>query len=586
MPDGTTFITLEKIDTMIYRAAIYARVSTDRQEEDGTSLVTQVKKCLEYCQQKGYLVAEIHIYRDIWTGAEYRERPELTKLRAAARNKEFDVVVFYAFDRLSRNQVHQAVIIDDLQYNGVGIECVTESFDESALGQFMRSAHGFAAELEREKIRERSFRGMMDRFQNGKLAGGGQPAYGYQWNEKHTDWLVNDTALQVDGVVKGDEKGDPWTEKRIVQRVYVMVDLGMSNRSIADTLTREGIPTRKGGKVWQLSTLNKILNNPCYIGQGVANKWRDIKRPGRSPILVKRPPEDHMPLAEGTIPPIIDRETFERVQQKLKRNKELATRNNRHAKVALLRCGLVICGNCGEVMHVQQLPVGPAYTCRKGRGKTKHKSPGIKVELLDAAAWKFVTESLKDQAMIEKRVEALKAEIHDETQYELEPVEREIERLLQEQENLAAAIRQIDRGKAEHIHAIRSLTGLLEKSSASLQQLEDERRAILAQRENITELEKQLEKYKENCINIGKGLKDVHDYEEKRGILEFLGFQAIVWEYRHDPRYKFELVPPMLSPQRKWDGQGYLPDTWSNLASFGKRLILPVRLHWGSLLHG
>jgi len=413
----------------------------------------------------------------------------------------------------------------------------------------------------------------MDRLLNGKLAGGGQPAYGYQWNEKHTDWLVNDAALQVDGVVKVDEKGDAWTEKRIVQRIFVMVDIGMSNRSIVDTLTREGIPTRKGGKVWQLSTLNKILNNPCYIGQGVAYKWQDIKRPGRSPLLVKRPPDDHIPLAEGTIPPIIDKETFERVQQKLKRNKELATRNNRHAKEALLRCGLVICGNCGEVMHVQQLPVGPAYTCRKGPGKTKHKSPGIKVELLDAAAWKFVTESLKDQAMIERRVEALKAEIHDETQYELEPVEREIERLQQEQENLAAAIRQIDRRKAENIHAIRSLTGLLEKSSASLQQLEDERRAILAQKENIAELERQLEKYKEDCINIGKGLKNVHDYEEKRSVLEFLGFRAIVWEYRHDPRYKFELVPPMLRPQRERNGHGDFPDVGSHFAGFGKRFI-------------
>ena len=90
------------IDYMVYRAAIYARVSTDKQEEEGTSLVTQVQKCLECCWRKGYVVAEIHIYREVWTGAEYRERPLLSKLREAARNREFDVVVFYAFDRLSR----------------------------------------------------------------------------------------------------------------------------------------------------------------------------------------------------------------------------------------------------------------------------------------------------------------------------------------------------------------------------------------------------------------------------------------------------------------------------------------------------
>jgi site-specific DNA recombinase len=573
------------IDYMVYRAAIYARVSTDKQEEDGTSLVTQVQKCLEYCWRKGYVVAEIHIYREVWTGAEYRERPLLSKLREAARNREFDVVVFYAFDRLSRNQVHQAVIIDDLQYNGVGIECVTENFDDSPLGKFMRSAHGFAAELEREKFRERSYRGMMERFQNGQLAGGGQAAYGYRWNEDRTAWLTNDDALEVDGVVKADEAGNAWTERRIVERVFNMVDGGMSNRGIADTLTAEGIPTRRGGTVWQLSTLNKILNNPCYMGHGVAYKWRDIKRPGRAPKLVRRPAEEHIPLPEGTIPAIIDQALFDRVQQKMQRNKELATRNNRHADQALLRCGLVVCGNCGEVMHVQQLPAGPAYTCRKAAGKPEHTSPGIKVELLDDAAWRFVTESLKDQAMIERRVEAIKAAIYDGTQQELEPVEREINRLAEEQANLALAIGNIDRTRPEHIHAIKSLTVLLEQSSAAMQQLEGERRAIIEQRENIAKLEAQLEKYKQDCIAIGKGLKEIHDYQGKRGILEFLGFRATVWEYRHDPRYKFELVPPVLRPQWERDGNRDFPDARGNLACLWEWLIGMVRLLWYHVVH-
>ena len=300
------------------------------------------------------------------------------------------------------------------------------------------------------------------------------------------------------------------------------------------------------------------LNNPCYTGRGVAYKWRDIKRPGRAPKLVRRPAEEHIPLPEGTIPAIIDQALFDRVQQKMQRNKEMATRNNRHADQALLRCGLVVCGNCGEVMHVQQLPAGPAYTCRKAAGKEKHTSPGIKVELLDAAAWRFVTESLKDQAMIERRVEAIKAAVYDGTQQELEPVEREIKRLAEEQANLALAIGNIDRTRPEHVHAIKSLTVLLEQSSAAMQRLEGERRTIIEQQENIAKLEAQLEKYKQDCIAIGKGLKEIHDYQGKRGILEFLGFKATVWEYRHDPRYKFELVPPVLRPQGEWDRDGDL----------------------------
>ncbi len=503
-------ITRQTIDAMIYkRAAIYARVSTDRQEEDGTSLVTQVQKCSEYCRQKGYIVAEVHIYRDVWTGAEYRERPELTKLRAAARNQEFDVAVFYAFDRLSRNQVHQAVIIDDLKYNSVNIECVTENFDDSPLGQFMRSAHGLAAELEREKIRERSHRGMMERFENGQFQGGGRPSYGYKWNKKHTAWLIDNEIIV-------DKYGNEWTQAKIVERIFSLVDAGMTHRNIIELFKEEGISPKNGGKKWALSTLNNILNNTYYTGQGFINKWRGIKRPGMGPRLVEKAPEEHFQV---TVPAIISKELFDRVQESVKRNKEIASKNNRHSKNALLRCGLVKCGSCQGVMHVQQTPAGPCYACKNYT--TKHKRPGIKIEILDEAAWKYVTECLKDEVLIEEKVEELKAKLQDDTYQELEPIEREINKVQQEQENLTLAISQIDMSKPENIHAIKSLTGLLEVSSSKIQVLENERKSIVDQSKSIMERGKIIEKFKEDCFNIAKGLDSVCDYEGKRRILEF-----------------------------------------------------------------
>jgi site-specific DNA recombinase len=155
---------------MVYkRAAIYIRVSTDKQEENGTSLETQEAKCLEYCTTHKYRVSQKHIYRDVWTGTEYLERPELTRLREDARNGLFDIVVIYAFDRLARKQVHQAVIIEDLRRCEINIESVTENFDDSAVGQFLRNAAAFAAELEHEKIRERTQRGRLQKLRNGKL---------------------------------------------------------------------------------------------------------------------------------------------------------------------------------------------------------------------------------------------------------------------------------------------------------------------------------------------------------------------------------------------------------------------------------
>jgi len=117
-------------------------------------------------------------------------------MRAAARERAFDVVVVYCYDRLARDQVHQAVIIDDLEHHYVKIESVTENFDDSALGQFMRNTYAFAAQLEHEKILERTERGRLERAQQGKLVGGGIPLYGYCWKKDHSKYEIDPEEAQ------------------------------------------------------------------------------------------------------------------------------------------------------------------------------------------------------------------------------------------------------------------------------------------------------------------------------------------------------------------------------------------------------
>src|SRR5260370_2614429 len=154
---------------MTKSAAIYCRVSTEKQKGKEASLKTQKEESLELCKSQGYTVEPHHIYVDAYTGTEYLDRPALTELREAARRGEFDVVVIYAFDRLSRNQIQQAVILDFLDRHNISLECVTENFDDSATGQFMRSARAFAAQLEHEKIRERTEMGSQVKLKNGQI---------------------------------------------------------------------------------------------------------------------------------------------------------------------------------------------------------------------------------------------------------------------------------------------------------------------------------------------------------------------------------------------------------------------------------
>jgi len=105
-------------------AAIYIRVSSERQENN-YSLEIQKQACIQYAAEHNYIFEERHLYQDIKTGSVYRDRPQLTALRTAARKNEFDIVIVHDLDRLARNAEHQTIILEDLAYNGIKLECVS-----------------------------------------------------------------------------------------------------------------------------------------------------------------------------------------------------------------------------------------------------------------------------------------------------------------------------------------------------------------------------------------------------------------------------------------------------------------------------
>jgi site-specific DNA recombinase len=99
-------------------AAIYVRVSSAGQEQDGTNLDTQEAACRAYAHQHGCSVADAHVFREVYSGADLHERPRLGELRRAAREGEVQAVICYAVDRLSRNQAHLYIIAEEFEQAG------------------------------------------------------------------------------------------------------------------------------------------------------------------------------------------------------------------------------------------------------------------------------------------------------------------------------------------------------------------------------------------------------------------------------------------------------------------------------------
>ena len=155
------------------RAAGYPRVS-DENLKDSPTIESQEKAIREYCENCTYDLEARFIYSEAMTAymKPYHERPQFMRMIAAAKRREFDVLVVTEFNRLSRRQVEQAMIIDMLQKYGVRVESVTEKFDDSGVGTFMRNVFAFIAEVEREKTFWRTARGMRDRMVEGHVLSG------------------------------------------------------------------------------------------------------------------------------------------------------------------------------------------------------------------------------------------------------------------------------------------------------------------------------------------------------------------------------------------------------------------------------
>mgnify|MGYP001239127583 CR=1 FL=1 len=116
------------------RVAIYCRVSTEGQEQDGTSLKTQLEACLHYCQAHKYdVVAQLS---EVWSGLSI-ERPKLAELREMVRSESIDALVVYSLDRFSRDPVHGVILMQELEKHGVVLEAASETVDNSEVGKLV-----------------------------------------------------------------------------------------------------------------------------------------------------------------------------------------------------------------------------------------------------------------------------------------------------------------------------------------------------------------------------------------------------------------------------------------------------------------
>ena len=233
------------------RAALYIRVSTEDQAKEGYSLDAQTKRLEAYCRVRGWEVADI--YRDEGCSGTNTSRPEYKRM--LDEHERWDVLLVLKMDRIHRNSVNFALMMDDLRRKEKEFNSMQEKFDTTtAMGRFVMDIVQRIAQLESEQIGERVKVGMTRKAKfGGGYMGSGHP-FGYVYEN---------------GTLKIVEH-----EADTVRKVYEMRTHGVTMNNIADELNNSFIFTKKGCR-WTVQTVSNLLKNPIYAGY---TKWDGIVR--------------------------------------------------------------------------------------------------------------------------------------------------------------------------------------------------------------------------------------------------------------------------------------------------------------------
>jgi site-specific DNA recombinase len=361
-------------------AVIYARVSTEDQAENGTSLDSQIERCKRYARENGAIV--VQEYQESMSAARW-DRPMLTEARELIRSGQADMLIAYSPDRLARDVTHLSLLFNEITKRKAELHTVTMPIEASPMGKAALQMAGVFGEMERAMITERSKRGKEQRARSGHVIGSNYVPYGYQH-------VKDERGLGRFEIIEEEAEWVRWMFDAVLR--------GLSLYAIGQKMSTLGAKTKRGGATWRKHVIADILHNPMYYGEYHWNKKRTVepknpRKPRGKRLNTSWEAKDETEHIVIPCPAIVDRETWDAVQLRLTENLQKHARNVKHNY--LLR-GMIKCTYCGRLYGGQGGGRYPYYTCRgknpeywRGRGEPC-KNKVRNARLLDSLVWEQV----------------------------------------------------------------------------------------------------------------------------------------------------------------------------------------------------
>src|SRR5229473_1643345 len=239
-------------------AAIYARVSSDRQKENHT-IASQTAALIQHAETQGYAVPSEWVFQDEGYSGASLLRPGLEALRDLAAQGHIEAVLAHSPDRLSRKYAYQILLAEEFNRQGVELVFLKAPSGATPEDQLVVQFQGMIAEYERAQIIERSRRGKRHRAQQGTINVLSGAPYGYRYVKKSDSTAAYYEVIEAEAEVV-----------RLVFQTYI--EQAASINAITRMLNERGIPPRKAIARWERSTVWAMLRNPAYVGRACFGK--------------------------------------------------------------------------------------------------------------------------------------------------------------------------------------------------------------------------------------------------------------------------------------------------------------------------
>ena len=314
----------------LFRCALYVRVSTEEQAENPEgSIKNQEQRLREFIKLKNHVspFGEVAgVFSDPGFSAKDMNRPGFQKLLQAIERREIDLILVTELSRLTRSMKDFGLLQEFLRKQDCQFLSLRENFDtSSATGGMVLNIMASIAEFERRQTGERIAQSFLARAKRGLHNGGAFPlGYGPDSERRGSLQIIPEEAELVKLVFA-----------TFLKQETLAATAQWLNQNRVEQPTRMKGSGKDRGKTFRIDTVHKLVRNPAYAA---IREYRTKKGPSAS---IEQTP--------ASWEPIVDRETFERVQGLLAKNR-YRKRTHLNLRYPFTLSGFCYCQQCGDRM--------------------------------------------------------------------------------------------------------------------------------------------------------------------------------------------------------------------------------------------